>query len=114
MLEQLVTKRSIRNWLLIACTAASGFTSTLCSTVALSQAGQGKATATDDLRPVYANAQDIAEGKRVAEASCAACHGANGISATKGIPHLAGQRPAYLYLELRAYQSGARSDESMM
>ena len=69
MLEQLVTKRSIRNWLLIACTAASGFTSTLCSTVALSQAGQGKATATDDLRPVYANAQDIAEGKRVAEAA---------------------------------------------
>jgi len=113
MLEQLVTKRSIRNWLLIACTAASGITSTFCSTVALAQAGPGKAAATDDLRPVYANAQDIADGKRVAEASCAACHGANGISATKGIPHLAGQRPAYLYLGLRAYQSGARSDESM-
>ena len=67
----------------------------------------------DDLRPAYANAAEIAEGKRVAEASCVGCHGANGVSATKGVPHLAGQRPAYLYLELRAYQSGARGDNAM-
>ncbi|HXX82799.1 MAG TPA: c-type cytochrome [Casimicrobiaceae bacterium] len=79
----------------------------------LAQAGQSKDAAADDLRPAYANAQDIAEGKRVAETSCAACHGANGISTTKGIPNLAGQRAPYLYLELKAYKSGARSDESM-
>ena len=78
-----------------------------------SQPAKDKPASSDDLRPVYATSQDLAEGKRVAEASCAACHGANGISATKGVPHLAGQRPGYLYLELKAYQSGARSDEAM-
>ena len=67
----------------------------------------------DDLRAAFANAAEVAEGKRVATGSCASCHGANGISTTKDVPHLAGQRPAYLYLELRAYQSGARGDNAM-
>ena len=67
----------------------------------------------DDLRATYATAVDVAEGKRVAEGSCVRCHGANGISTIKGVPHLAGQRPAYLHLELRAYQSGARGDKAM-
>ncbi len=66
-----------------------------------------------DLRPAYATPQDIAEGKRVAEASCASCHGLNGISTTKGVPHIAGQRPGYLYVELLVYQSGARGDNAM-
>jgi cytochrome c553 len=35
------------------------------------------------------------------------------VSGTKGVPHLAGQRAAYLHLELRAYKSGARSSEMM-
>ena len=30
-----------------------------------------------------------------------------------GVPHLAGQRPGYLYLELKAYQAGARADSTM-
>lgn len=67
----------------------------------------------DDLRAVYAKADDIAEGKSLADASCSGCHGANGISTSPGVPHLAGQRPAYLYLELRAYQSGARGVSAM-
>lgn len=67
----------------------------------------------DELKAAYATAADVAEGKRLADASCAQCHGANGISATKGVPHLAGQRPAYHHLELRAYQSGARGDSAM-
>jgi cytochrome c553 len=66
-----------------------------------------------DLRPAYATPQDIAEGKRVAESLCAQCHGVNGISETKGVPHIAGQRPAYLYTELLAYQSGTRGDNAM-
>ena len=33
-----------------------------------------------DLRPAYATPQEVAEGKRVAQASCAACHGLTGIS----------------------------------
>jgi len=67
----------------------------------------------DDLRPIYATPQDIADGKRLAETACAGCHGDNGISAKQGTPHLAGQRPAYLYLELKAYQTGARGDSAM-
>jgi cytochrome c553 len=66
-----------------------------------------------DLRPLYADTGDIAEGKRLADSSCGGCHGADGISASPGVPHLAGQRPAYLYLELRAYQSGVRGDSAM-
>lgn len=82
-------------------------------TGAAAQAAVVKAVSNDDLRPVYANAADVADGKRIAEATCAGCHGANGISRIQGVPHLAGQRPAYLYLELRAYQSGARADSAM-
>lgn len=69
--------------------------------------------AADDLRPIYATALDVADGRRLAEASCARCHGPDGISSTPGVPHLAGQRAAYLYRELRAYQSGARGDDNM-
>jgi cytochrome c553 len=66
-----------------------------------------------ELRTLYANSEDVAEGKRLAESSCAGCHGANGISASPGVPHLASQRAAYLYLELKAYQAGARGASAM-
>jgi cytochrome c553 len=67
----------------------------------------------DDLRPVYASSADVAEGKRVAESSCARCHGANGVSTTKGTPHIAGQRAGYLYSQLRAYQKRPRGQSAM-
>jgi cytochrome c553 len=66
-----------------------------------------------DLRAALATPQDIAEGKRVAEASCAGCHGLSGIAKVKDTPHIAGQRPAYLYLELRVYQEGTRGNTLM-
>ena len=66
----------------------------------------------NDLRAAYATVQQIAEGNAVA-ATCSRCHGSNGISTTTGVPHVAGQRPAYLYTKLKAYQSGARRDEAM-
>jgi cytochrome c553 len=68
----------------------------------------------DELRPLFAMPDDIAEGKQLAQASCAGCHGAAGISTTVGVPNLAGQRPSYLYLELKAYQSGGRSNAQMI
>ncbi len=34
----------------------------------------------DDLSPLYAMPSEVAEGKRLAETSCAGCHGANGIN----------------------------------
>ena len=71
---------------------------------AAAQAPRFKPGAGDDLRAVYASAADIAEGRRVAESSCARCHGLNGISTAKGTPHIAGQRAGYLHLQLRAYQ----------
>jgi cytochrome c553 len=67
----------------------------------------------DDLRTLYANSADIGEGKRLAQTICAPCHGADGVSRKDGVPHLAGQRAPYLYLELRAYQSGLRGATPM-
>ncbi|HEU4352064.1 MAG TPA: c-type cytochrome [Burkholderiales bacterium] len=79
----------------------------------VSTAALAASPAEDELRAVYATTVEIAEGKRIAEASCARCHGANGVSATKGVPHLAAQRAAYLDLQLRAYRHGARVQGAM-
>ena len=67
----------------------------------------------NELRPLYAMPEEVAEGKRLAMTSCAGCHGANGITNNPGVPHLAGQRAAYLYIELKAYQSGSRGESAM-
>ena len=67
----------------------------------------------DELRPLYANSMDIAEGKQLAQRFCADCHGADGISTIAGVPNLAGQRAPYLYREMRAYLSGARGNDTM-
>lgn len=57
-------------------------------------------------------AGDAAAGKTKA-ATCAACHGANGISATGMWPNLAGQKEAYLVKQLKDFRSGKRSDPVM-
>src|SRR5271157_6013779 len=79
----------------------------------LGAAAQPAPPGAGELRPVYASPEEIAEGKRLAEKVCASCHGANGISTNEGVPNLASQRPAYLYLELKAYKSGAHGDSAM-
>jgi cytochrome c553 len=66
-----------------------------------------------ELKAAYATPQDVAEGKKVAEASCASCHGIDGVAKAKDTPHIAGQRPGYLYLEMRVYQSGTRGNTPM-
>ena len=48
-------------------------------------------------------AGDAAAGKTKA-ASCAACHGANGISAVPTYPNLAGQKEAYLVKQMKAFK----------
>ena len=80
---------------------------------ALAQPAKGEGGVDEALRAVYATAVEVAEGKRVAENSCARCHGANGISATKGVPHLASQRAAYLDMQLQAYRQSARVQGGM-
>jgi len=69
--------------------------------------------ATDDLRAAYATPQDVADGKKVAQASCTACHGISGIPAVKGVPNIAGQRAVYLHRELLVYKAGGRGNTPM-
>jgi cytochrome c553 len=69
---------------------------------------QTPAISGDELRPLFANADDIREGKALADTACARCHGPTGISTTNDVPHLAGQRPSYLYRKSKAAQLGDR------
>lgn len=58
-------------------------------------------------------AGDIAAGKAKA-ASCAACHGAVGISSVEAWPNLAGQKEGYLKKQLQDFKSGKRADPMMV
>ena len=57
-------------------------------------------------------AGDAAAGK-AKSATCAACHGAAGISATDIWPNLAGQKQGYLIKQIKAFRDGSRKDPSM-
>jgi len=59
-----------------------------------------------------AQAADVAAGK-VKSAMCAACHGANGISAMDLYPNLAGQKAGYLAKQLKDFKEGKRKDPVM-
>ena len=80
---------------------------------AVAQPAKPAAVTRADLRPLYAAPAEINEGKRLAEVSCARCHGANGVSATGGVPHIAAQRGPYLYAQLRAYLQSGRPPTAM-
>ena len=99
--------------LLVAGMLALGAASTAYAPGAAAQAVKVQPGAEDELRAVYVTSVEVAEGGRIAQAACARCHGANGISATKGVPHLASQRAAYLDLQLRAYRYSARVQGAM-
>lgn len=47
--------------------------------------------------------------KATATGMCAACHGANGISAAGNFPNLAGQKEEYLAASLKAYREKTRN-----
>jgi cytochrome c553 len=59
--------------------------------------------------PTAAPSQPVAEKA----ASCAACHGANGVSTNPMYPSLAGQYQDYLVVAMKAYKSGARKNPVM-
>ena len=88
---------------LVAFLAVAGFGFGLCRPDAIAQTAMAGA---DELRPLFATPQDIAQGKELAQASCESCHGPDGVSNTAGVPNLAGQRPSYIYRLLKAYQIG--------
>lgn len=61
------------------------------------------------LAPAAARAADAARGAALAEErQCGACHGANGVSTTEGIPSLAGQQPGFIALQLVLFREGLR------
>jgi cytochrome c553 len=57
-------------------------------------------------------AGNIAAGKEKAKA-CAACHGADGNSASADFPKLAGQHADYIVKSLQGYKSGTRKNPIM-
>lgn len=57
-------------------------------------------------------AQDVEAGRKKAEA-CLACHGADGNSADPLFPILAGQTARYLYLQLKDFKEGRRTEPLM-
>lgn len=60
-----------------------------------------------------AHAADPAAGKQKFEATCAACHGTQGISVVPIYPNLAGQKQEYLVAQLRAFRDGSRKNAIM-
>ena len=59
-----------------------------------------------------ASAGNAAAGKEKAKA-CAACHGADGNSASPDFPKLAGQHADYLIKSLQGYKAGTRKNAIM-
>lgn len=57
-------------------------------------------------------AADVSAGQAKA-ATCAACHGPQGISSNTDWPNLAGQQEGYLRKQIRAYRDGDRVDPLM-
>lgn len=58
-------------------------------------------------------AQDVEAGAKKAAEVCAACHGPGGNSAVPLYPHLAGQTARYIYLQLKDFNEGRRTDSLM-
>jgi len=62
--------------------------------------------------PASAQQADVEAG-RDASATCVACHGADGNSATDQFPNLAGQVPGYIAAQLAKFKSGERAEPVM-
>ncbi|MGH8280060.1 MAG: c-type cytochrome [Gammaproteobacteria bacterium] len=60
-----------------------------------------------------ARAADPAAGQKQYQATCAACHGANGISVAPIYPNLAGQKMEYIEAQLKAFRDGSRVNPIM-
>ena len=58
-------------------------------------------------------AADPAAGKKVAQSTCAICHGLDGIAKNPDAPHLAAENVEYLMRQLKAFKAGERKHEQM-
>ena len=96
--------------------AMTGLAAILAAALAIAADG-GSATADPragilDLRrqqPVTGNA----EAGQALSAVCSACHGADGVGIAPNFPDLAGQSATYLYVQLKTFKDGQRSDPVM-
>ena len=61
---------------------------------------------------IHAAAEDDAATRKLAE-TCAACHGPDGNSQNPAFPILAGQTWRYIYIQLKDFKEGRRSDPVM-
>ena len=61
---------------------------------------------------LFAQSGDAEAGK-AKSATCAACHGQVGVSASAEFPNLAGQVPGYIASQLKLYQDGERVNAMM-
>lgn len=80
----------------------------LCLLLGGSLAGAQSTATADETAPVGS-----VEAGRTKSATCAACHGVDGNSVTPDWPMLAGQHPAYIVKQLRAFKNGERTDVTM-
>lgn len=64
------------------------------------------------LLAAHAAAQDDAATRKLAE-TCAACHGPDGNSQNPAFPILAGQTWRYIYIQLKDFKEGRRTDPVM-
>ena len=62
--------------------------------------------------PAFAASGDADAGRKKAT-PCAACHGANGVSASPEFPNLAGQYSDYLQSAMQHYKNGKRKNPIM-
>ena len=58
-------------------------------------------------------AADPAAGKKLAQGTCAVCHGLDGIAKNPDAPHLAAENVQYLLRQLKAFKTGERKHEQM-
>lgn len=63
--------------------------------------------------PAGAQDGDPRTGRRLAAGICSSCHGRDGIATLPEAPNLAGQNPAYVAAQLRAYRDKTRQNEQM-
>ena len=74
----------------------------------------GTAAAAQDKATASAPKHDLVKGATSYAAVCAACHGADGNSATAANPRLAQQHPEYLQKQLVEFKSGKRASPVML
>jgi cytochrome c553 len=64
-------------------------------------------------QPVAPTKPDLSRARQIVDQVCAACHGADGNSATSVNPNLAGQQADYITLQLANFKSGVRANPIM-